>query len=119
MSMLPFQTVAVDFITKLPPSHRYDTILTIIDYDVSKASIFLLCRETINAEGVAKLYTTYVFPHYGIPLKIISDGDTFFDSKFTTNLCKILGIHQNISFFYHPQMDGQSEWTNQSLETYL
>ena len=118
-SSLPFQTIAVDFITKLPLSHGYDTILTITDHDVSKASIFLPCQETINTEGVAKLYATNVFPHYGIPLKIISDRDTRFDSKFTTNLCKILGIRQNISSAYHPQTDGQLERTNQSLETYL
>jgi len=94
-------------------------ILTITDHDVSKASIFLPCKETIDAEGVTKLYVTNIFLHYGIPLKIISDRDTRFDSKFTTNLCKILGIRQNISSAYHPQMDGQSEQTNQSLEMYL
>ena len=118
-SSLPFQTIAVGFITKLPPSHSYDMILTITDHDVSKASIFLPCKETIDAEGVTKLYVTNIFLHYGIPLKIISDRDTRFDSKFTTNLCKILGIRQNISSAYHPQMDGQSEQTNQSLEMYL
>jgi hypothetical protein len=108
-SSLPFQTIAVDFITKLPPSYGYDMILTITDHDVSKASIFLPCQETIDAEGVAKLYATHVFLHYGIPLKIISDRDTCFDSKFTTNLCKILWICQNISSAYHPQTNGQSE----------
>jgi hypothetical protein len=60
-----------------------------------------------------------IFPHYGIPLQIISDRDPCFDSKFTTELCRLLGIRQNISTTYHPQTDGQSERTNQSLETYL
>jgi hypothetical protein len=34
-------------------------------------------------------------------------------------LCKQLHIEQNISSTYHPQMDGQSERTNQWLEQYL
>src|SRR6266404_2923298 len=34
-------------------------------------------------------------------------------------LCKNLNIKQNISTTYHPQTDGQSEWTNQWLEQYL
>ena len=34
-------------------------------------------------------------------------------------LCRILGIQQNISTAYHPRTDGQSEQTNQWLETYL
>jgi hypothetical protein len=61
----------------------------------------------------------HVFPHYRIPLKVISDRDPHFDSAFTTDLCKLLGICQNISTTYHPQTDSQSERTNQSLETYL
>ena len=108
-STLPFQTIAMDFITKLPPLQDYDTILTITDHDVSKACILLLCKETIDAVGVAALYATHVFPHYGIPLKIISDRDPRFDSTFTTHLCHLLGIKQNISMAYHPQTDGQSE----------
>src|SRR5712672_1562465 len=34
-------------------------------------------------------------------------------------MCNLLGIKQNISSAYHPQTDGQSERTNQSLEQYL
>jgi transposase InsO family protein len=36
-----------------------------------------------------------------------------------TELCRILGVKQNISTAYHPQTDGQSERTNQSLKQYL
>ena len=69
----PFETIAMDFITKLPPSGGYDTILTITDTDCSKASVFIPCNETIDSEGVAQLYLNHVLPHYGIPKKIISD----------------------------------------------
>jgi hypothetical protein len=118
-SDLPFQTIAVDFITKLPLSQGYDTILTVTNHDVSKASIFIPCQESIDSEGVAKLYASQVFLHYGIPLKIISDRDTCFNSAFTKELCRLLGVKQNISSTYHPQTDGQSKCTNQSLEQYL
>jgi Integrase zinc binding domain len=50
---LPFQTIALDFITKLPVSEGYDTILTIMDHDCLKASLFIPCKETIDSEGVA------------------------------------------------------------------
>jgi hypothetical protein len=115
----PFETIVLNFITKLPPSGEYDTILTITDTDCSKASIFLPCHETIDSEGVAALYATHVTPHYGIPRKVISDWDVRFTSKFTTDLCHLLDIHQNISTAYHPQTDGASERTNQTLEQYL
>jgi hypothetical protein len=99
---LPFQTIALDLITKLPASEGYDTILTITDHDCSKASLFIPCKETIDSEGVTQLFAQHVVPHYGTPRKIISDRDTRFTSNFTIELCRILGIKQNISTAYHP-----------------
>ena len=115
----PFETIAMDFITKLPPSGGYDTILTITDTDCTKASIFLPCKEARDSEGVAQLYLTHVLPHYGLPKKIISDRDPWFTSHFGKELCHLLDIRQNISTAYHPQTDGASERANQSLEQYL
>ena len=71
---LLFQTVSMDFITKLPQAGgKYDTILTIMDHDCSKAAIFIPCQEAITVEGVATLYMKWVFPRFGTPKKIISD----------------------------------------------
>ena len=114
----PFTSIAMDFIVKLPLSKSYNTILTITD-TFSKASIFIPCNESINAENTAKLYATYVLPHYGLPTHIISDQDPHFTSTFSRELCRTLGITQNISTAYHPQTNGQSERTNQRLEQYL
>ena len=69
----PFETVSMDFIVKLPSSRGYDTILTVTDHDCSKAALFIPCNETINAEGVAKLYLQHIYRHYGLPKKVISD----------------------------------------------
>ena len=115
---LPFESVAMDFIVKLPPSNNYDTILTIMD-TFSKASIFIPCNETIDAEHTTLLYATHVLPHYGLPSRMISDRDPHFTASFTKELCKLLQIDQNISTAYHPQTDGRSEHTNQWLEQYL
>jgi len=115
----PFETIAMDFITKLPLSGGYDTILMITDTDCSKASIFIPCNEAIDLEGVTLLYLNNIIPHYSIPYKIISDCDIHFISKLSTELCHILNIHQNISTAYHPQTDRASEQTNQTLEQYL
>jgi len=115
----PFETVAMDFITKLPQSGGFDTILTITDTDCSKASIFIPCHKTIDSEGVALLYLNHIISHYSIPHKIILDRNVRFVSKFSMELCRILNIHQNIKTAYHPQTNGASERTNQTLEQYL
>ena len=116
---MPFETVAINFITKLPVSQGYDSILTITDHDCSKATIFIPCVEEISGEETTTLYTKHVFARFRLPSKIISDRDPRFASKFTRELCKVLGIQQNISTAYHPRTDGQSERSNQWLEQYL
>jgi hypothetical protein len=72
---LPFQTIALDFIIKLPISNGFDSILTITDHDCTKMAIFIPCNKSINAEGVANLYLRQVFPRFGLPRKVISDRD--------------------------------------------
>jgi hypothetical protein len=118
MYRTPFTSIAMDFIVKLPISKTYDTILTITD-TFSKASIFIPCNETIDATGVAQLYANYVLPHYGLPLRIISDRDPYFTSSFFRELCRVVGAVQNLSTAYRPQTDSQSERTNQRLEQYI
>jgi hypothetical protein len=100
---LPFETIALDFIIKLPNSKGFDSVLTVTDQGATKAAIFIPCKEAIDAEGVARLYAQQVFPHYGIPTKVISDRDVRFTAKFTKELSRTLGIEQNLSTAYHPQ----------------
>src|SRR5579863_9723565 len=115
----PFETVAMDLITDLPESNGHDTILTVTDYDCSKAAFFIPCIKTVDTEGIAQLYAAHIVPHYGIPKKVILDHDPRFTVQFSCELCHILSIKQNLSTAFHPQTDSQSERTNQSLEQYL
>ncbi len=116
---MPFETVTLDFITKLPISQGYDSILTITDHDCTKAAVFIPCKESITAEETMGLIVQHIFPQFGLPLKFISDRDPRFASKFIRGLCRGTGTTQNISTAYHPQTDGQLERTNQWLEQYL
>ena len=63
----PFQYVFMDFITDLPKSKGYNTILTIVDQGFSKPTKFIPCNKEITGEGVVELYLQYLFPWYGIP----------------------------------------------------
>jgi len=116
---MPFETIALDFITKLPISQGYDSILTVTDHDCTKVAVFIPCKESMTAEETAGLIAQHIFPCFGLPLKFISDRDPKFASRFIRGLCKATGTAQNISTAYHPRTDGQSERTNQWLEQYL
>jgi hypothetical protein len=114
---LPFETIALDFIVKLPVSQGFDSILTITDQGFTKAAIFIPCNEDIMAEETAALYIKHMFTHFGLPTKVISDQDPHFMSKFMQAACKVTGIKHAPSMAYHPRTDGQSERSNQWLET--
>ena len=116
---LPFETVAMDFIVKLPLSNGFNSILTITDHNCTKAVIRIPCNEAITAKGVAKLYLEHVFKHVGLPKTFIHNQDTCFTSNFATKLCQALDIKQNTSTVFHLRTDGQSERTNQKLEQFL
>jgi hypothetical protein len=119
ISAKPFSHIAMDLITGLPKSQGYDAILTIVDHSCSRAAIFLPCFMTITSAGIAQLYLEHLYHWFGLPQKIISDRDPHFTSHFARELTKGLGINQNLSMAFHPQMDGLSERTNQWVEQYL
>ncbi|GKG16476.1 reverse transcriptase domain-containing protein, partial [Tanacetum coccineum] len=54
-----------------------------------------------------------------IPVSIICDRDPRFASNFWRSLQNALGTNLDMSTAYHPQTDGQSERTIQTLEDML
>ena len=115
----PFEVIALDLITHLPPCNGFDAILTIVDHGCSRAAVFIPCKGTITGEGVADLYFDNVYRWFGLPVKVISDRDPRFTSRFTRALCARLGIAQNVSTAFHPQTDGLTERKNQWVEQFL
>ena len=109
----------MDLITGLPNWWGFNTILTIIDHGCSRAAVFLPCTTNISGPGIAQLYLDHVYQWFSLPTKIISNRDPHFTSHFGRVITKKLGIQQNLSTAFHPQMDGLSEWKNQWVEQYL
>ena len=114
----PWKSISIDFITDLPSSQDYDAILTVVDR-FTKMAHFLPCRKTFSSQETTNLVMREVFKHHGLPDEIISDHGPQFIAKFWTHLLEILRISRKLSSSYHPQTDGQTERTNQTLEQYL
>jgi len=109
----------MDLITDLPKSQGFDSILTIVDQGCSKAAKFIPCTKTIDGTGVALEYLKHLIPWFGLPKRIISDRNPQFTSAFAKEMCKALGIQQNLSTAFHPCTDGQTEHMNAWIEQYL
>ncbi|GKB07319.1 putative reverse transcriptase domain-containing protein [Tanacetum coccineum] len=72
-----------------------------------------------DLDKLARMYLKEVVMRHGIPLSIICDRDPRFASNFWRSLQNALGTSLDMSTAYHPQTDGQSERTIQTLEDML
>jgi transposase InsO family protein len=108
----------MDFITDLPLSKGFDAILTVVDR-FTKMTHFLPCKKTFTSQETTNLVLRDVFKHHGLPDEVISDRGPQFIAKFWTHLLEMLRIPRKLSSSYHPQTDGETERTNQTLEQYL
>ncbi|GJV51983.1 putative reverse transcriptase domain-containing protein [Tanacetum coccineum] len=109
----------MDFITKLPRSSQgFDTIWVIVDR-LTKSAHFLPIRENDPLDKLARLYLNRIVARHGIPASIICDRDGRFTSNFWRSFQKALGTDISMSTAYHPETDGQSERTIQTLEDML
>nr|GEX11053.1 putative reverse transcriptase domain-containing protein [Tanacetum cinerariifolium] len=114
-----YENITMDFVTKLPKTAAgQDTIWVIIDC-LTKSAHFLPMREDDTLEKLTSQYLKEVVTKHGVPVSIILDRDGKFTSHFWKSLNKALGIRLDISTAYHPETDGQSERTIQTLEDML
>ncbi|GKA97962.1 retrotransposable element Tf2 [Tanacetum coccineum] len=114
-----WEKITMDLIMKLPKTPRHhDAIWVIIDR-LTNSAIFLAIKETMSSEALAELYLREVVARHGVPVSIVLDRDTRFNSRFWHKFQEDLGTRVNLSTAYHPQTDGQSERTIQTLEDML
>ncbi|GJV60941.1 putative reverse transcriptase domain-containing protein, partial [Tanacetum coccineum] len=119
ISVWKWEMIAMDFVTKLPrTSSGHDTIWVIVDR-LTKSAHFLPMREDYKMERLARLYLNEIVARHGMPISIISDRDSCFTSKFWQSMQEALRTRLDMSMAYHPQTDGQSERTIQTLEDML
>ncbi|GKB14139.1 putative reverse transcriptase domain-containing protein [Tanacetum coccineum] len=114
-----WERIAMDFVTKLPrTSSGHDTIWVIVDR-LTKSAHFLPMREDYKMYRLARLYLNEIVARHGVSILIISDRDSRFTSRFWQSMQEALGTCLDMSTDYHPQIDGQSERTIQTLEDML
>ncbi|GKC31933.1 reverse transcriptase domain-containing protein [Tanacetum coccineum] len=114
-----WEGITMDFVTKLPrTSSGHDTIWVIVDR-LTKSAHFLPMREDYKMERLARLYLNEIVARHGVSISIISDRDSRFTSRFWQSMQEALGTRLDMSTAYHPQTDGQSERTIQTLEEML
>ena len=114
-----WEKITMDFVTGLPRTQRqHDAIWVIVDR-LTKSAHFLPINVEDSLEKLAQLYVDEIVRLHGVPVSIVSDRDPRFTSRFWPSLQTTLGTRLHFSTTFHPQMDGQSERTIQTLEDML
>ncbi|GJW54017.1 putative reverse transcriptase domain-containing protein [Tanacetum coccineum] len=109
----------MDFIRKLPKSSSGQDMIWVVVDRLTKSAHFLPIREDYKTEKLAKIYTNEIVARHGVLVSIISDHDGRFTSHLWQAFQEMLGTRLDMSMAYHPQTDGQSEHTIQTLEDML
>ncbi|XP_010496446.1 PREDICTED: uncharacterized protein LOC104773520 [Camelina sativa] len=107
--------------TLFKDTHKFITknvyILIAVDY-VSKW-VEAIVSPTNDHKVVLKLFKTIIFPRYGIPRVVISDGGTHFINKIFEGMLRKYGVKHKVCTAYHPQTSGQVEVSNKQIKAIL
>nr|GFB74815.1 putative reverse transcriptase domain-containing protein [Tanacetum cinerariifolium] len=96
----------------------YDAIWVVVDR-LTKSAHFLPIRENYKTNKMARIYINEIVARHGVPVSIILDRDGRFASHLWQALQEVLGTKIHMRTAYHPETDGQSERTIQTLEDML
>ncbi|KAG7529568.1 Retrotransposon gag domain [Arabidopsis suecica] len=112
-----FDVWGIDFMGPFPSSYGNKYILVAVDY-VPKW-VEAIASPTNDARVVLKLFKTIIFPRFGVPKVVISDGGKHFINKVFENLLKKHGVKHKVATPYHPQTSGQVEISNREIKAIL
>jgi hypothetical protein len=73
-----------------------------------------------DSKAVCKLFKTVIFPRFGVPRVVISDGGTHFNNEKLAALLTKYEVHNHkVTTPYHQQANGQVEVSNREIKHIL
>ena len=108
--------MTIDFVIGRPTTSGERNAIWMIVDRLTKLSHFLVIKKMDSADRLAQIYIREIVRLHGVPVSIVSDWDTKFTFAFWRTSQKALETKGYMSTTYHPQKDGKSEMTIQTLE---
>ena len=99
---IPFSEVTCNFITDLPISDGYDSLIVIVNHRSTKGVISISCHKMIDAIQTALNYIEHMFKHFGLPGSFLSDRGPQFSSQAFCEIMWLLGVKTLRSTAYYP-----------------
>lgn len=118
-----FQTVHIDIVGPLSVAHALDDshiipyryILTCIDRSTKWIEATPLTD--IAAKSVATAFLNCWVSRFGVPLHVVTDRGSQFESELFNELSRLVGFHRLRTSSYHPQTNGMIERQHRTLKS--
>jgi len=114
----PFKHIGIDVMGPLPLTMRGKRYI-VLAVDLFTKWIEARAIEEADAQTIATFVYEDVICRHGIPAKITSDRGTEFVNELMSELTKEFGIKHIKMTAYHPQGNGQTERSNQTIKNTL
>jgi transposase InsO family protein len=109
----PFEKVVIDMIGRLSSSNRREYIIVATDYFTRYAETRAVNNQL--ATTIARFMIEQILSRHGCPRILISDRGTNFLSKIVKEINYFFKTEHLLTSPYHPQTNGLTEKTNQTL----
>ena len=104
LQVVIFDAWGVDFMGPFPMSEQCEYILVEVDY-VSKWVEALPCV-AVDSKSSKKMFQKIIFPRFGVPRVVISNGGSHFIDRTFRKCLSELGVDHRVATPYHPQTSG-------------
>jgi hypothetical protein len=113
-----FHTVHIDLVGPLPTTSKGKSyILTMIDHFTRWVEAVPMSN--ISAQSCAQQFLSTWVSRYGLPVCVVSDQGTQFESVLFNSMLQRLGIQRRRATAYHPQTNGAVERCHRTIKTCL
>jgi hypothetical protein len=118
ITVSPFTKWVLDYTTCQPTSSRgHHYIIVAIDYFKKWVEAMPTFKD--DGEKATLFLFNQIIARFNIPKEIVTDHGSHFQKKMTSELTSNLGLRQEDSSPYYPQVNGQVEAVNKSLKNIL
>ncbi|GJY44313.1 putative nucleotidyltransferase, ribonuclease H [Tanacetum coccineum] len=111
--------ISMDFVTRLPRTFKKNDAIWVVVDRLTKSAHFLPIQQGYSDNKLAAIFQQEIIRLHGTPALIVSIRDPRFISRFWKGLQNAWGTKLNFSTAFHPQTDGQTKRTIQTLEDML
>jgi hypothetical protein len=113
-----WESISIDFITRLHKEEGSNTIWVIVDY-LTKMAHFIACIDTMGPKELADGFLTHMVRAHGLLSSLVLDQGSLYTSTFWKWIMEAMGTSRNLSIAFYPESDRQMERINAILKQYL